>query len=461
MRKILITTCVSVFVVAVVLTVAFFHFHTAYAQTTDPCASDIANETHEQLQAGLDACNAEIAQWTATLNASKQNTASLKNDAAVLTAKINQAKAFIKQKNIEIAQLNNDIADKANTIATLESQINASDASIADLLRKTSQLDQFSLADVILSKQNLSDYFSDADSYGSINKSLQTLLANVRSTQNLTQQQKDALAKQKNQQTDLAQGMLVQQKQVTADEVQKQYLITVNQTKEKSYAQVIADEQAKVAQIKAKLFGLAGGSSAIPFGTALTYAQKAGAATGVDPAFLLAILTQESNLGANVGKCYLTDTTSGMGVSTTGKVWSNLMKPSRDIPPFLNIVSQLGFDPLKTVVSCPIAGAGGYGGAMGPAQFIASTWALLATRIQSAVGHFGNPWNPQDAFMASALYLSDLGANGTSYSANIHAACKYYGTGGSTCSYGRSVMGLDTSIQGDIDYLNEYGVAKQ
>ena len=209
----------------------------------------------------------------------------------------------------------------------------------------------------------------------------------------------------------------------------------------------MAEQQAKAAQIRAALFALAGGGGPIAFGDAYNYALEAQKSTGIDPAFLLAILTQESNLGANVGKCYLSDTTTGAGVSTTGRTWPNLMKPSRDIQPFLDITSALGRDPLKTVVSCPIAGAGGYGGAMGPAQFIASTWVLLQDRLQSALGHYPNPWSPEDAFMASAMYLSDLGASGDSYTSELRAACKYYGTGGSTCSYGRSVMSKASDIQ--------------
>jgi membrane-bound lytic murein transglycosylase B len=98
---------------------------------------------------------------------------------------------------------------------------------------------------------------------------------------------------------------------------------------------------------------------------------------------------------------------------------------------------------------------------MGPAQFIPSTWNLFADRLQADLGHFANPWNPEDAFMASATYLSDLGAVGTSYSAQIRAACKYYGTGGSTCAYGRNVMTLKASIQSDIDYLNDYGISRR
>ncbi len=137
------------------------------------------------------------------------------------------------------------------------------------------------------------------------------------------------------------------------------------------------------------------------------------------------------------------------------------MKPSRDIPPFLDITQQLGIDPLKTAVSCPIPSAGGYGGAMGPAQFIASTWKLFVSRLKTALGHDGNPWSAEDAFMASSMYLTDLGAVGTSYSAQIKAACKYYGSGGSSCSYGNSVMKLKASIQADIDYLKQYGISRR
>jgi hypothetical protein len=98
---------------------------------------------------------------------------------------------------------------------------------------------------------------------------------------------------------------------------------------------------------------------------------------------------------------------------------------------------------------------------MGPAQFIASTWKIFETRLKAALGHDASPWVPQDAFMASAMYLTDLGAIGDSYSAQIRAACKYYGSGGSSCSYGKSVMNLKASIQSDIDYLKQYGVSRR
>lgn len=419
-------------------------------------------EQRAEWQAQLDQLNQDIIKNQAILDSTKANTASLQQAAAVLNAKIAQDKLLIKQKNIAIAQLDQDIADKNQHITSLEKQISDGHDSIAQLLRQVNQLDAYSLPEIVLGNKNISDFFSDIDAFQSVNKSLADLFVQIRATKNLTEQEKAALEAQQNKETDIKVATQIEQQQVQANEKQKQYLISVSKTQEKTYAQVIADQQAKAAEIRAKLFHLAGGGAAIPFGTALTYAQNASSKTGIEPAFLLAILTQESNLGANVGKCYLTDGTTGAGVNVdSGKVWPNLMKASRDVQPFLDITNKLEFNAFKTVVSCPIASAGGYGGAMGPAQFIASTWVLLEDRLQSALGHFANPWDAQDAFMASAFYLSDLGASGTSYSAEIRAACKYYGSGGSTCSYGRSVMSLKTSIQSDIDYLNEYGISRR
>ncbi|HEY4505542.1 MAG TPA: lytic murein transglycosylase [Candidatus Paceibacterota bacterium] len=405
---------------------------------------------------------ADITKWQSILDGTKANTKSLQQEAAILNAKIKQAQAVIKQKTIAIAKLDRDIKAKNAHIKTLEQQIDDGHDSMAQLLRKTNQIDEYSLPEIILGSQDISDFFSDVDTFQSVNRSLGDLFIQIRTKKSLTEKEKAALDVQKDKEADTKAATQAIQKQVQANEKQKEYLIQVNKTQEKTYAQVIADQQAKAAGIRAKLFKLAGGAVAIPFGTALTYAQTASAKTGVQPSFLLAILTQESNLGANVGQCYLTNTETGAGIGkNTGKQFSNVMKPTRDVPPFLELIKALGYDPAQTVVSCPIAGVAGWGGAMGPAQFIASTWALFADRLKSALGHFANPWDPQDAFMASAFYLDDLGAGAATYSSELRAACKYYGTGGSTCSYGRSVMNLKANIQSDIDYLNEYGVSRR
>ncbi len=440
--------------ILLVFVLIFSHFSTVFALTND--------EQEAVWRAELEQTEKEIAEWQSVLNSTKANTKSLQQEAATLNAKIKQAKAFIKQKNIQIAQLDKDIGEKNKRIKTLEEKITDSLDSLSQLLRKTNEIDQLSLTEVALANTDISDFWTDIDTFQSVNRSLQDLLEQIRTTKALTEKEKAALAAQKDKETDTKAAAQLEQKKVEANEKEKQNLIQYSKTQEKSYEQVLAERQAKAAGIRAKLFRLAGGAAAIPFDEALGYAQNASAKTGVAPAFMLAILTQESNLGANVGKCFLTSAETGAGVNVnTNKVWPNLMKASRDVQPFLDITKNLGIDPFQTVVSCPIASAGGYGGAMGPAQFIASTWKIFITRLQDAVGHYPNPWDAQDAFMASSMYLGDLGASAGTYSSELRAACKYYGSGGSTCSYGRSVMGLRASIQADIDYLNQNGISRR
>ena len=368
-------------------------------------------EQEAEWRAELAQTELDIAKWQGILDSTKANTASLKQEAAVLNAKIQKAKAFIKQKNVAISKLEKDIVQKNVHIKTLEEDIRDGHESLSQILRKTNELDEFSLPEVILANKDISDFWSDLDTFQQVNRSLEDMFNQIRAMKDLTLKEKVALDVQKDKEADIKAAAQIEQKKVEVNEKEKEYLIKINKTQEKTYTQVIADRQAKAAEIRAKLFKLAGGSAAIPFGTALIYAQSASSQTGVSPAFVLAILTQESNLGSNVGKCYLTDAVTGTGVNVnSGKVWSNLMKAPRDVVPFLDITNKLGFNALNTVVSCPIAPTGGYGGAMGPAQFIASTWKIFEDRLRDVLGHDASPWNAQDAFMASAMYLDDLGA---------------------------------------------------
>ena len=127
------------------------------------------------------------------------------------------------------------------------------------------------------------------------------------------------------------------------------------------------------------------------------------------------------------------------------------MNPTRDVPEFIKITKRLGSDPFNTLVSCPQEV--GWGGAMGAAQFIPSTWVLFEDRITRALGtSAADPWTARDAFMAAGMYLTDLGARPGSYSAERDAACRYFS--GRKCSqsswaktYGDQVMAKAVTIQ--------------
>lgn len=411
---------------------------------------DIAGKTKAQLAIELDACNAEIDKWTNILNNTKKDSASYANDVAYLTAKINAAQANIKAKNIAIANLGKNIIEKQTKINALDNKIEDGRNSLGELIRKTKIIDDFSLAETVLSSQNLSDFFADVDAYAATERAMAVVFAELRGNKAQTQTEKEALNKQREAEAAAKAAIEQAKKEVEVNQAQKKVLLAESKSKEVVYGKVLADRQAKAAQIRAALFGLRD-TAAIPFGTALSYAQNASSKTGVRPALILAILTQESNLGQNVGSCLITNISSGETKSVnTGKIFAKGIHPTRDLPLLQSILSSLGRDPMTTKVSCPLSI--GYGGAMGPAQFIPSTWNLISSQITSLTGEaVPDPWAPSDAIMALAILLKGNGADAGTYTAERNAACKYYS--GKTCangpgsSYGNQVMAKAANIQ--------------
>jgi membrane-bound lytic murein transglycosylase B len=411
-------------------------------------------EQEARWRAELEATEKEIAEWESVLSQTKTGTASLERDAAVLQAKINEAKAFIKKRQIQIEQLTRDIGLKTKTIQELEKKMNRGKESLSSILRSTNELDTYSLAEVMLSNKNLSQFFEDVDSYNSIKTSLEEQFNEIRELQTKTDSERKALDEKRTAEADTKAKVEADKKKVEIDEAQKQQLIKINKTQEKTYEQVIAEKQKRAAQIRAALFSLRD-TEGIPFGDALKYAISASQKTGVRPALVLAILTQESDLGKNQGSCLLSSLDTGDGVGkNTGTFFEKVMKAPRDTVPFKDITNRLGKDWKITPVSCPpgtkYSASRGYGGAMGPSQFIPSTWELIKKRLGGNFGIKGdevNPWNPEHAVLATAFYMADLGAASGGYTAEIKAACKYYGSGGSACSYGKQVMAKAENIQ--------------
>lgn len=452
-----------VFVCLIAISFGFLNF------TKVASAFDCLTLTPSSAAKDKEYCKQELARIEAELQVllqkqaeqSKQ-TGTLKGDVNYLTSQINALKSKIKARALVIAQLKVNIADKASKIDALRKKIDREHESLAQLLRNTNEFDNETIIHLILSDSSLSNFYSDLESYASIKEAVKTSIDEINGIKSETEVAKADLIKKQNAETDAKVELEGAQKKVAQSEAEKKQLLAISKEKEAAYQLLAAQKRAQADKIRSAIFNLAGISQKIEFGTALEYANQAKAKTGIDPAFLLAILTQESNLGANVGQCYLTNPDTGAGVGkNTGTPFINVMKPTRDVPPFLEITKSLGIDPYQTAVSCPIAGVVGWGGAMGPAQFIPSTWKLFESRLRVMLGYSANPWSPRDSFMASALYLTDLGAVGNSTSAQSSAACRYYGSGGATCGYSRSVMVLKTKIQADIDYLEQYGTTKQ
>lgn len=424
-----------------------------FAQTPQS-SLEIKAQTDAQkvvLQASLDELEKEIAVQDALLQGKQKERVSIERDVAILNAQIKKAKLLIQARDMAIGKLGGDISEKTTTINDLTKKIDREKESLSQLLRKTDEVDQASVVEMVLSKKNLSDFFLDLDSFTSIKGALRDSLTVIAQAKGQTEEEKVALEESKRKEADARAELEAGKRAVQKNEAGKSQLLSITKNKEKEYKKVLDERKKRAAEIRAALFALRD-SGEIPFGKAYEYALTASQKTGVRPAFILAIFSQESSFGKNQGSCFLKDTSSGAGVgANTGKAFLKVMHPTRDVPPFLDIVRALGGDPFTTRVSCPQEI--GWGGAMGPAQFIPSTWAGLQSSIASALGvSQTDPWNPRDAFMAAALYLRDLGAGGGGYSAERDAACRYFS--GSKCSrssfaagYGNSVVAKATNIQ--------------
>lgn len=426
---------------------------------------DCLRLTVDSAQADKDFCKKELANIEAQLaellkkqKEQQKTTGTIKGDVDYLTSQINALKAKIKSRSLIIAQIKVNISEKTSTINSLSSKIGREHAALAKLLRNEHEFDNGNLMHLILSDESVSDFYGNIEAYASIKQGIEDSLGIVRITKKQTELAKAELEQRQNAETDAKFELENAQKKVALSEAEKKNLLAISKNKEGEYQKLAAEKKARADKIRAALFPLRD-SSAIPFGTALTYAQNAENKTGVRPAFVLAILQQESNMGANVGSCVIANLSTGetKGVNS-GTLFPNGIHPTRDLPLLQKIVTGLGRDPLNTRVSCPIAG-GGYGGAMGPTQFIPSTWNAYSGKIANALGvNLADPWNPEHAITASSIYLGELGAGAGTFTAERTAALKYYAGGNwskpQNAFYGNSVMAKVATIQANIDLLS-------
>jgi membrane-bound lytic murein transglycosylase B len=408
-------------------------------------------EKQKQLEQELNGINSEIQGLSNTIGGLQTEKASIGRDISLLNANINKSTLNIKAKNLQISRLSDGIKDKSRTVEKLSVRLEREKQSLAQLIRKTNEIDQTTFVELMLQNDKISDALADIDSFDAIREGLKNSSDALKSAKDQTEQAKADLEEKQNEELNVKAELERNKRLVEKNEKEKQQLLKITKNKEKEYQTVLEDRKKRAAQIRAALFALRD-SGEISFGRALEYANLVNQKTGVRQAFLLAIFQQESSFGKNQGSCFLKNKETGEGVSArTGNPLARVMKPDRDVTPYLAITAKVSRDPFNTRVSCPQEV--GWGGAMGAAQFIPSTWVMYENKIAAATGDgVADPWNARDAFMAAGMYLKDIGGGTGTYSAERDAACKYFS--GKKCSasafaatYGNQVMSKATNIQ--------------
>jgi len=347
------------------------------------------------------------------------------------------------------------IQDTEKSISKTEAQIEEYRERLAVILRRLYQEKQKSTLEILLAEPRFSNFFASVVALERLNGENQKLLKNIKGLKDYLDTQKQSLDEEKEDLQNTVRIQMLQKQQNIASQQEHQKILQQTEGKEQTYQQLLSVTKQRAAEIRARIFELIGVAVAPTFGEAVEIAKFVQSVTGVRPAFLLAVLTQESNIGKNVGQCYVTDFATGAGVvAYNGKEVDRVMHPTRDIPIFLNITKAVGRDPSRTPVSCPLPDVKGYGGAMGPAQFIPSTWVLVSPKVEAVTGKPADPWNIKDSFLAAGIHLRDLGAKTSEFA----AAMRYF-SGSSWTKYeefyGKSVLAIADRYEQDIKAIGD------
>ncbi len=382
----------------------------------DQTAEERARERAE-LENQLKEYEHQIDETQRTIDQYRKQGNTLKSEISGLNAKIDKLNLQIKTVNLNLSRLNQDINDTQREINRTENKIDSHKEAISESLQAIYETDKESILTILLAHKELSDFFGKLNDLELVQSNLRVSLENITKLRQELLSQKEELSLEKQDAEDLKAIQQSQKQGVQSTQSEKNRLLTVTKGKESEYQKILAQKQQEAAKIRTRLFELLGGGS-LTFEKALDYARLAERATGVRAAFILGVLDRESKLGANTGRCVYNS------LSSSGRT---NMSP-KEIPIFEAITSALGIDPTSAFakISCPNAD-GTYGGAMGPAQFIPSTWKRFESAIAATTGsNPPNPWNNADAFVAAGLYLKQYGAASKNSADEKKAAAIYY-----------------------------------
>jgi peptidoglycan hydrolase CwlO-like protein len=415
-------------------------------------AQQADTEARQQLEKDLQAIETQIADLEKQITVTKGEKQTLANKIKQLKSEGDKLRLEIKATNVKINDLEVKLDKTGKAIGANKSKIAHLRIELAQLLRTMQQKDEDLFLLHILAEGGLNEAFTEATNYARLSTSINDLVQQSKNTQKELGRQQDTYENQQDDAEKLLSLAQIQQGALGGKLQEQNQLLEQTKGLESTYQNLLQDSKKHAAEIKARIYELLGGGAQINFGQAVVIAQATSKQTGVSPAFLLAILTQESNLGKNVGTC-------NRPGDPPEKGWRVIMKPTRDQEPFLKITTELGRDPDVTPVSCPMKNKDGsqlgWGGGMGPAQFIPSTWIGYKDKVSSMTGKSpADPWDIRDAFMAAALLLKNNGADGTR-DGEWKAAMRYF-SGGTDVRYrfyGDNVMAQADKYKKDIEDL--------
>ncbi len=385
----------------------------------------------------------------------------LANETKAIETEVKRRELEIKRLTLAIQKATLEIKNKSVGIVGLSKKIEDSRKVLASSIFLLYSYDQESILSVLIKNKSLSDFFLSLSHLKSVQDNIFRLLTGFKDNRVALEKEKDELEDFEKEQRELVALQEVERRLLAQKKRDKEELLRLTKGKEALFQQLLQSKKKDIAVLKTQLFYLE--RTGITAEDAVRFAELAAKRTGIRPAFLLALLEVETgkqfeegiiSVGSNVGTgnwkddmylCY-------QRLARYFRRSSYNVRAEKEKDAFFKITEELGLDPDKMPVSKepPYTGCGG---AMGPAQFIPTTWLLYENRVAELTGHHpSSPWNIDDAFTAAALFLADSGASSQTAAGEIRAA-KTYLSGKPTCSssvcrsYSNRILALARDIE--------------
>ncbi len=394
----------------------------------------------------------------------QQEGRTLANETKEIDTEVKRRELEIKRLTLTIRRANLEIRQKEESIADLSGRIDRARESLAASLFIFYSYGQENILSILVKNQTLSGFFGSLSNLEKLQSTIYNVLSGFKEDRTVLGREKEVLKSFEQEQRELVALQEVERRLLAQKKREKEELLRLNKGKEAVFQQLLKSKKKALAPLRTQLFYLE--KTGITAEEAVKFAELAANRVGIRPAFLLALLEVETgkqfeegiiSVGSNVGTGNWRDDMY-LCYQRLGRYYggANIAKyntrAEREKAVFFKITGALGLDPDKMPVSKepPYAGCGG---AMGPAQFIPTTWLLYADRVAELTGHNPpNPWNIEDAFTASALFLADAGAASKTTAGEIRAA-KTYLSGSPSCtryvcnSYANRIISLARDIE--------------
>jgi peptidoglycan hydrolase CwlO-like protein len=349
------------------------------------------NEAEQQdLKTKINVLRNQIQNYQKEIYVKSQREETLHGDIADIEKDIAKIELQIQETQLIVQSLDLEIADKEAGIVAMQKEVIAKKAVLAQFMQELYEQSSATPVELVLGNETFSDYFFQADSIESFEERTREIYEQLIFIRDGIKKEREDLLIRKEEQMNLRAMQNDQQRTLDSQEQAKNSLLS--QTKNEKQALSI-----QMDKLQEQLNALQTLGEPINIDEAISAAKYASGFTKVAPEFLLGVLRVESGLGTNVG----------------GGRYKTDMNPAQ-WDTFKKICGELGVDASSVPVSRRACynsdakdGCGGWGGAMGPGQFMPATWIGYKSKVEKITGEMpANPWDLKDSLVAMGLKLA-------------------------------------------------------